>query len=165
MKVAGLLLLTLLLGVGLYLWQTEIGDDEIFILPAGYRGVVFILYDQKNGEPVKYQQGKRVYEIPPNGVLKTQFSLNTGWRRFGEYYYKENGDLVKIPYVIDDKDTETDKSFDPDKIHVCCTSSGQAGRGPMESPVTFGQFYVGTEEDISKAAEEGEKINPFDLVN
>jgi hypothetical protein len=165
MKMIGLLILALLFTVGIYLWQTEIGDDEMFILPEGYRGVVFILYDQKNGEPAKYEQGKRVYEIPPNGVLKTQFSLNTGWHRFGEYYYKENGKLVKIPYVIDGKDTESNRSIEPDKVHVCCSSSGKAGKDPNDAPIIFGQFYVGTKEDISNASEKREKINPADLVN
>lgn len=159
MKIIGLMFLALLLAVGSYVWKTEFGDDEMFILPGGYRGIVFILYDQKNGEPLKYDGGKRVYEIPANGVLKTQFSLNTGWHRFGEYYYKENGILLKLPYVLDGRDVESDK------VQVCCDSSGTSGKAPRDPSVKFGEFYVGTKEEISRAGENRERINPIDLVN
>ena len=164
MKIIRLMSLALLLAIGVYIWQTEIGDGEMFILPEGYRGVVFILYDQKNGEPVRYEQGKRLYEIPPNGILKTQFSLNTGWHSPGKYYYKENGKLIEIPYAFDDRDIEAKKAIES-KVHVCCPSSGQAGKDPNDAPVVFGQFYVGTNEEIHEASEKGEKINPIDLVN
>lgn len=165
MKIIGLAVLALLLGVGTYVWKTEIGDDEIYILPAGYRGVVLILYDQTNGEPKKYEQGKRVHEIPPSGILKTQFSVNTGWHRFGEYYYRESGKLTRIPYVIDGKETGSNRAVQSDEVYACCPSNGQAGKDPDDPPVVYGQFYVGTKEEISKASEKREKINPIDFVN
>ncbi|MGB7070289.1 MAG: hypothetical protein WBD22_12410 [Pyrinomonadaceae bacterium] len=129
MKIIGLAVLALLLGVGVYVWKTEFGDDEIFILPEGYIGFVLILHDQKNGEPGKYESGKRVYEIPSNGILKTQFSLNTGWHSPGKYFYKQNGKLTEIPYLFDDRDIEARRAISS-KIHICCPSNGVAGKDP-----------------------------------
>lgn len=166
MKIIGLAALALLLAVGLYVWKTEFGDGEVFILPDGYTGVVYIFYNQDKGEPVKYEQRKRVYEIPSNGILKTQFSLNTGWHHFGEFYYRqESGNLIRIPFVFQGKDMESKKDIDPNAVHVCCGSSGNAGRGPREPRVVFEHFYVGTDDEIHAASERSEKINPIDLVN
>lgn len=163
MKIIGLMFLALSLGIGGFIWKTQIGDDEIFILPEGYTGVVFILYDQENGEPKKFEQGKRVYEISPNGILRTQFSLNTGWHSPGKYYYKKNGKLVEIPNLFDDRDPEAKREI-ASKVHVCCPSSGKAGKDPNEVPTVFEKFYVGTDEEIHEASEKGEKMNPADLI-
>jgi hypothetical protein len=164
-KIIGLLLVAVSLAIGLYVWRTEVGDDEMVVLSGGYRGVVFIFYSRKDGEPMKYENGKRLYEIPPNGILKTQFSPNVGWHHFGEYYYKESDKLVRIPYAIDDVEVESDRSIGSHEVRVCCESSGKAGRNPNEEPIVFGQFYIGTKEEISNASEKREKINPADLVN
>jgi hypothetical protein len=48
-------------------------EPEVYLLPDGYVGPVLIVYDQPTGEPRKYEAGARVYEIPENGMLLTQF--------------------------------------------------------------------------------------------
>lgn len=158
MRIIGLISLAFMVGVGIYIWQNEIGEDEIFILPEGYRGVVFILYDQKKGVAVKYDQGKRVYEIPSNGILKTQFSLNTDWHSFGDYFFRDNGKQIKIPFVLDGKLTESNKNIDPNEVHVCCHSSGKSYYNDRDGFVEFGQFYVGTKDEISAASQKAEKF-------
>jgi hypothetical protein len=158
MKLLALTVCAILLGVGVYLWQSEIGDDEIFVLPKGYKGVVVILYNQKNGQPVRYEKGKRVYEIPLDGVLRTQFDINEGWHGIGKYFYTENGRRVEIPYKLDGKDPMSSMT------QVCCNSSGKSYRNDNGEPVEFAQFYVGTKEEIDAAIEKGEKLHPADLI-
>lgn len=166
MKIIGITLLAILLAGGAYVWKIEFGEDEVFILPEGYTGVVYIFYNRDDGEPVKYEQGKRLYVIPPNGILKTQFSLETRWHHFGEYYYKQkSGNLIRIPFMFKGTDMESKKDSDPNAVHVCCGSSGNAGRGQGEPRVVFEHFYVGTDEEIHAASEKGGKINPIELVN
>ena len=112
------------------------------------------------------QNLKWVYEITATGILKTQFSLDTRWHHFSEYYYKqENGKLVRIPFVVQGRDVESKKDIDPNTVHVSGGGTGSSGKTPSGPHVVFGQFYVGTERQIRKAGEEGEKINPIDLVN
>ena len=39
------------------------GDKEVIVVPKNYKGYVVITYNQKNGVPAKYEDGKRIYEI------------------------------------------------------------------------------------------------------
>ncbi|QMU65411.1 MAG: hypothetical protein GKR88_14710 [Flavobacteriaceae bacterium] len=55
-------------------------EDIIRLIPEGYIGPVLVVFDQKNGEPKEYEDGKRVYRIPKSGVLKTQFGSNYGFQ-------------------------------------------------------------------------------------
>lgn len=158
MKLLALSVCAVFLGVGIYLWQSEIGDDEMFILPKDYKGVVVILYNQKNGQPVKYEQGKRVYEIPRDGILRTQFTFNSGWHRISRYFYEENGERLEISYILDGK------GIMPEVVQVCCSSSGKSYRNNNGEPVEFEKFYVGTKEKIDNAIEKSETIHPADLI-
>jgi hypothetical protein len=56
------------------------GEQEIIVLPNDYRGYEIIVYDQERGTPTHYEGKKRIYQIPPSGVLKTQFTGSYGWR-------------------------------------------------------------------------------------
>ena len=53
-------------------------ESEIFILPENYNGYVLVIFNQKDGEEPKYFEGKRLYIIPDNGILKTQFEAEYG---------------------------------------------------------------------------------------
>ncbi|AIZ42250.1 DUF6843 domain-containing protein [Cellulophaga baltica] len=63
-------------------------DKELFYIPNGIKGNISILFNCKDGKPKKWKDGKRLYEIPISGVLKTQFKENTGYLLF-----KENGGI------------------------------------------------------------------------
>src|ERR1041384_3171696 len=59
------------------------GDEETIIIPESYRGPVIIAYDSKPpaGRPREYEEGRRLYRIPGDGVLRTQLSDNAGWHK------------------------------------------------------------------------------------
>ena len=95
------------------IWQTLIGispivaffifiqvtkaSDDIFIIPADFKGTIAVIYGQENGTEKKYENGKRLYLIPQNGILKTQFELKGETANFGEYYYQtEDGQRIRI---------------------------------------------------------------------
>src|ERR1700748_9632 len=73
-------------------------EPTIYLIPEGYTGRVVVVFNQtgkpikykdnynhdaiyvsKVGTPVKYENGHRVYEIPSNGILLTQFESTYGW--------------------------------------------------------------------------------------
>ncbi|MBN8687574.1 MAG: hypothetical protein J0M10_11155 [Chitinophagales bacterium] len=73
-------------------------EPETYLIPSDFIGKVNILFNQngtpvkyKNvngqevihtpqiGEPVKYENGRRVYEIPASGILLTQFKDEYGF--------------------------------------------------------------------------------------
>ena len=134
-------------------------ENSIYILPKNYQGVVFILYGQKDGKQQRYEDSKRVYEIPADGILRTQFEPNVGWRSLDKYYYLDNGKRIEVPYE------QLAKTIKGDTIKVCCFSSGKSSINPDDtnSQVSFAMFYIGTEQNIDSIYERGEKINPASL--
>ena len=52
---------------------TNTGESEIIVAPSGFTGRMLIIFNQKHGAPVEYYGNARVYQIPRDGILKTQF--------------------------------------------------------------------------------------------
>ena len=156
MKVLALLLVWMVLLLGMN--SCLLGQDQIFLLPNGYKGVVIVIYNQQNGQPPKYLQGKRVYEIPEDGVLKTQFAPNNSWRRPDKFFYLADGKMTEIPYVINTRELREDA------VQTCCLSSGKTGKAVNDWSIEYDQFDVGTKSDIEKASEKANKIRIGDLI-
>ncbi len=75
-------------------------DGRIILIPKGYEGIVVIIYDVKDGAEKEYENGKQVFRIPVNGVLKTQFSLDATWVESDDInYFYENGRRTEITRV------------------------------------------------------------------
>jgi hypothetical protein len=128
-------------------------EQEIVILPKDYKGYIVIIYDQKKGASARYEGKKRIYEIPPNGILKTQFTGNYGWREFAEFYYegvsRENrllsfAEFEKIP-------TDSLVGF----IGPAGTVKKDAN---SDDRIEFVEFYVGTKLDIEQAQKQAERL-------
>lgn len=162
MKVLILVVATLLIGAGVFLWQNVAGDQDIYILPDDYVGVVYIFYDQKDGLPPKHDDGKQIYEIPKHGILKTQSSIDTRWKPLPKFFYKKEKGLVEIPYWSLNRYEPRD--VDPEvERHVCCALSGTAESDGNKKTVVFEKFYVGTNAEIDRAMEANEKVNTYNL--
>lgn len=96
---------------------TNIVEGEIHLIPKGYEGPVIIVFDQQNGVPEKYENGSRVYEIPNDGVLRTQFKpQEEGYipmEKLKYYYYDSNGrnEITYLPTTNEVKDSITTYIF------------------------------------------------------
>ena len=81
-------------------------DKELFYIPDGMEGKIFVLFDCEDGKPKKWKDGKRLYEIPFSGVLKTKFKENTGYITFKEesiaYEVDKYREWVEFHYVDDE---------------------------------------------------------------
>lgn len=105
-----LLVLLLLWGIIYLFWQWHYtAEDEVFVLPDDFKGAVIVLYNKKDGQPEKYdEKGNRVYTIPENGILKTKFKFQEGWRDIK--YIRKNGTqlryLLPSDYVWNDTITK-----------------------------------------------------------
>lgn len=93
------LLLLLVLCAGLTQCRRK-AETSIYCLPNHFVGDALLLFDQPAGAPVEYRGGARVYRIPANGVLRTQFKLNYGLHLPDRFYYVDaRGKFVKeLPY-------------------------------------------------------------------
>jgi hypothetical protein len=87
-------------------------NAETHILPADYIGMVYIIFNQKDGYPKNYGNGRsRLYTIPKSGVLKTQFKGNFGWIDAGEninFYCSKNDSLIKLQKLITEREVNSD---------------------------------------------------------
>ena len=75
------------------------GDDTIRLIPEGYMGTVLIIFNQEDGTPKEYDNGKRIYRIPENGILKTQFEPNYGSQKNQFFYENDIGERKEITFV------------------------------------------------------------------
>lgn len=104
---------------------------ERILVPNGYIGWIFIFYDQKNGEIEKYEDGRRLYKIPANGILKTKFKDNEGWmdnREIRQVYYVDTHQ-VKVRKIYVEYMEEDNKRFSTemrDSITAKPFSGGEA---------------------------------------
>jgi hypothetical protein len=135
------------------------GEQEIYILPQNYTGRVLVIFDQKSGEPEKYEAKARVYVIPQTGILKTRFSINEGWKELPRFYYVEMDEKRQIPVQVEYT------KLSSDKVNATLASTGVAykninGTGEIQ----FKECYVGTKEQIEEAHKKAEKLDILDLI-
>lgn len=135
-------------------------ENEVYILPENYTGYVVIIFGQKNGLEKKYENGKRIYEIPPSGILKTQFEADYGRSDFPEFYYRDIQEENKIPHSYDFE------NLSDDEIVGFGGRSGVANRDLKgDSVVRFREFYIGTKSQIEVAVKEVEKLDIISLTD
>lgn len=80
-KITFILFLTVISLIGC----NKAAEGEIHLIPEDFRGKVYIVYNQRDGTPAKYDaDGNRVFHIPKSGILKTQMQRNEG------YYYRKS---------------------------------------------------------------------------
>lgn len=84
---------------------------EIHLIPKDYKGPVIIIFNNEQGNPEKFENGSRVYEISKEGILRTQFKKQTGNLAPGKlkYYYCDSNGRQEINYLPSTKDI-TDKA-------------------------------------------------------
>ena len=135
------------------------GEDEVIIVPQGYTGYVLIIYGQKNGASPKYEDERRIYEIPSDGILKTQFSNNPGWTNLPKFYYGSISSENEIPFKIEYEEVPTDS------VAAFGGSAGYASRDlEGKKGVRYLQYFVGTKSQMQEAADQVEKLDIASLA-
>ncbi len=74
-------------------------EKEHFYMHKGFNGPVIVLFDQKDGQSKKYDKDTRIYQIPENGILYTQFERVTG-NLSQSFYYKDSSQKDPIPTLF-----------------------------------------------------------------
>lgn len=138
------------------------GQDkkEVFILPRNFTGYIVILYNQSTGSPIRLEDGKRIYEIPQNGVLITKSSDNPDWMELPEFYYEKIEKISQISFKVDYKDLPADS------IVAYGGISGTANKDLTgKEVVRFTKYFVGNKSQIDTAYQKAEKLDMLKLVN
>ena len=71
-------------------------EPETFLVPIDFRGRVNIIYNQKCGEEPEFENDRRIYRIPNNGLLLTKFKKPSGLIDHQYYLVNENGTRTKL---------------------------------------------------------------------
>jgi len=71
-------------------------ESEDYLIPQDYKGRVNIIFNQKQGAEIRYENGSRVYEIPSSGILLTQFKDEYGRTDHHYFYVEKTGKRTKL---------------------------------------------------------------------
>lgn len=152
-SVAARLLLILLLigGAGACSEQAE---PESFLIPSGYVGEVYVIFDISDGAAPEIRDGQRIYRIPPSGVLRTRIPPAYGRGIWSFAYVGTAGDVLdSIPRGPVGKlhDTPENRAHTAVEIHdlqsrtaAWPVSKPGTARGPASCAVKYYRFFVGT---------------------
>jgi hypothetical protein len=133
------------------------GEHEIIIATPGFTGRVLIIYDQPNGADPVYSNGKRVYRIPANGILKTKMSPNPGWIGTPEFYYQKISHDKMIWYESDPRKLPMDR--------VVAYGGSAGSTSEKNQIIRFLVYYVGSKTEIDSAYEKTSSLDIIKLLH
>lgn len=67
-----------------------------YLIPAGYMGNIYIFHNVPDGTPLKQEGFTRIYEIPGDGILRSQAPSLTGATSNKYFYVTTDGKREKI---------------------------------------------------------------------
>ena len=122
--------------------QINKSSEDVFIIENEFKGTIVVVYGQKKGKEKEFENNKRIYRIPKNGVLKTQFELKGNSASFGEYYYEINqNERMRIEQFPFDKPFQNStKTY----VHSWQLGNAQKGKG---NEFTYQQVTIGNKSD------------------
>ena len=83
-----------------FLWKiSNTCEPETFLIPNNYKGEVRIIFNQKCGEKIEYEGKNRVYHIPNDGILLTQFEDEQGFIN-QNFFIVENGKRKEVQQLM-----------------------------------------------------------------
>lgn len=133
---------------------------EVFILPRNFTGYIMILYNQSSGMPIKIEDGKRIYQIPENGILITKSSNDESWMELPEFYYEKIDKTKQVPFKIEYKDIPVDS------VVAYGGTSGAANKDLAgKEVVRFTKYFIGNKSQIDSAYQKVEKLDILKLAN
>lgn len=112
-------------------------EPETYLIPDGFKGKVNIIFNQPNGSPVLYENGRRVYVIPSNGILLTQFKNEDGFVNHEYYYVGSAGTREKLQ-IFDNEQETKENSFGVFRAGT----TGIYGNSSNLKSLRYKEFYI-----------------------
>jgi hypothetical protein len=83
-------------------------EPETYLIPANFTGKVNILFNKEGGARKEYDEKRRLYKIPSDGILVTQFNVNDGFIDREYYTVDSTGKTTRLEvYVLDNSKRDT----------------------------------------------------------
>jgi len=133
----------------------DYAEPELFYIPMGYVGEVYIIFNVSDGVATELRNQRRIYRIPPSGTLRTQFQPTYGRVSWSFAYVDpsgENGTQIPISSISTIHDTPQNRADTTVEILRYETGSmaaavpGKPGAFSSNAPcaVKYSRFFVGT---------------------
>lgn len=126
-------------------------EPETYLLPKDYVGAFYIVFNVAGGEPVRRQDGARVYEIPESGVLLTQGNTNEGvieGSKIRFFRQSDNDEKVEIKDHWTSSIGDEEEARDDPRIYVFGGGLGIFSRSEWPCNISYSGFHVGTKGEI-----------------
>ncbi|EDL66492.1 DUF6843 domain-containing protein [Bacillus sp. SG-1] len=71
--------------------------DEVFLLPEGFKGCVYIHYNQPDGQKLEVTDKKIFYNVPRSGIIHTSSPAdfaNLSWHKIYVQYVNNDGERL-----------------------------------------------------------------------
>jgi hypothetical protein len=132
-----------------------VAEPVIYLVPAEYMGNVYIFHNVSDGVPLKREGRARVYEIPKDGILRSQSPEVSGYYSAQYFYVMPDGKREKIigywdSSIHDTPENRADKTvgiFFPTtgSLSGTTTSKSDGTSKPIFAcEIKYEEFYVGT---------------------
>jgi hypothetical protein len=144
-------------GCGIFL------DHEVYLIPSGFRGDVFLVLGIGAGVPPVRREGASVFVVPANGILVTQDRLSSRWVRSTFYSVEADGQrqrLEEVPSSV--PDTPGNRANRRPIVWFQRTVTLQDKNLPCV--VRYAQFYVGSRSHLLARDSEADERRFLDFV-
>lgn len=129
-------------------------EPETYLLPQGFTGRVNVVFNQGNGAPAKYEDGRRVYQIPANGILLTQFKDEYGFVDRLYYYVDSNNKRTSLHIYRRDYNLDSTIKWivaDSNEVGIFLDgTTGQYNNSSNTKSVKWQEFAVSSYKDFQK---------------
>jgi len=103
-------------------------EPETYLIREGYKGRVNIIFNQRDGVPPKYEKARRIYEVPGNGILLTQFKDEYGLVDHRYFYVDSNGKRTSLEILTENMFESNDSKVNQNSIGIFLDgTTGQYG--------------------------------------
>jgi hypothetical protein len=134
-------------------------EEEIYLVPEGFRGKIMVFFDQEDGQEAEYENSARVYRIPRSGFIKSQFPKNGGCMNDGRirFFYEDNtGNRAPLEYYLNiDLD-----SLQKEKDYVLFTFLNEQNTKP-----DFVIHFVGDVSEFKELTESARNLDPLMILD
>ncbi len=147
-----LIVIGLPLGYVGFLIINAFAKPETFLLPDGFKGVVYVIYDGQVGDPKEVEGLRRVYKIPETGVLFTKFKQTQGIHNRKFYYVTKSGDRKQLGILdyreFNEKYTINPRPTEPARDSLAVFTPEVSFDPLLKTKYYFTTFTVGKYQDI-----------------
>jgi hypothetical protein len=135
--------------------------SEAYVIPEGYQGDIYVLFDVLDGAPAETGYHKLTYSIPNDGILRTRTSMPRNWTRTTYFFQRRDGSLARITneWLTTIPETLENLSNNRD-VGVYFPRNGETADA-NGCRVRFYEIYVGTKAHLLKHYKERDLYSSY----